>query len=76
MQGRHIARHGYKVLFEGEIVGEITSGTLAPTLGKAIALAYVPQSLSKIGQTLEIEIRGKFYPATVVKKPFYRSPHK
>ena len=74
MQGRHIARHGYPVKHEGQVVGEVTSGTLSPTLGKAIALAYVPSQLSKIGQQLEVEIRGKTYPAVVVKKPFYRSP--
>jgi aminomethyltransferase len=74
MQGRHIARHGYSVVQAGQAVGEVTSGTLSLTLGKAIALAYVPTSLSKIGQHLEVEIRGKTYPATVVKKPFYRSP--
>ena len=76
MSGRYIARHGYPVIFEGEAVGEVTSGTLAPTVGKAIALAYVPKSLSKAGQALEVEIRGKTYPATVVKKPFYRSPYR
>ncbi|MEM8832504.1 MAG: glycine cleavage system aminomethyltransferase GcvT, partial [Cyanobacteria bacterium P01_G01_bin.19] len=76
MSGRHIARHGYKVMLEGKEVGEVTSGTLAPTLGKAIALAYVQREFTKVGQTLEVEIRGKLYPATVVKKPFYRSPHK
>lgn len=76
MSGRYIARHGYPVIFEGELVGEVTSGTLAPSVGKAIALAYVPTSLSKAGQALEVEIRGKTYPATVVKKPFYRSPHR
>lgn len=75
MEGRHIARHGYPVLSNGEIVGEITSGTLAPTLGKAIALAYVPATLSEVGQVVEVEIRGKTYPGKVVKKPFYRSPH-
>ena len=76
MSGRHIARHDYPVMFDGETVGKVTSGTSSPTLGKAIALAYVPKSLSKVGQALEIEIRGKMYPATVVKKPFYRSPHR
>ena len=76
MSGRHIARHGYPVIFEQEVVGEITSGTLALTIGKAIALAYVTKPLSKIGQSLEVEIRGKNYPAKVVKKPFYRSPHR
>jgi aminomethyltransferase len=76
MQGRHIARHGYPVIFAGQVVGEVTSGTLSPTLGKAIALAYVSTSLSEVGQVLEVEIRGKTYPGKVVKKPFYISPHR
>ncbi|WP_036483663.1 glycine cleavage system aminomethyltransferase GcvT [Myxosarcina sp. GI1] len=76
MAGRYIARHGYPVIFENQTVGEVTSGTLSPTLGKAIALAYVSRPFSKVGQKLQIEIRGKTYPAMVVKKPFYRSPHK
>jgi aminomethyltransferase len=76
MSGRHIARHDYPVIFNGEVVGKVTSGTLSPTLEKAIALAYVSTNVVKIGQQLEIEIRGKTYPATVVKKPFYRSPHR
>lgn len=71
MQGRYIARHGYPVIYDGKVVGEVTSGTLSPTLGKAISLAYVPKKLSKVGQKLEIEIRGKSYPGVVVKKPFY-----
>ncbi|HEY9795084.1 MAG TPA: glycine cleavage system aminomethyltransferase GcvT [Leptolyngbyaceae cyanobacterium] len=76
MQGRYIARHGYPVLYEGKAVGEVTSGTLSPTVGRAIALAYVPTQLSKTGQQLEVEIRGKAHPAVVVKKPFYRSSHR
>ncbi len=76
MGGRHIARHGYPVASEGKIVGEVTSGTIGPTVGKAIALAYVPRSLSKIGTPLEVEIRGKLYPAKVVKKPFYKSENR
>lgn len=72
MQGKHIARHDYPIMLAGERVGIVTSGTLAPTLEKAIAFGYVPKLLSKIGQQLEIEIRGKTYPAKVVKKPFYR----
>ncbi|MBF2005094.1 glycine cleavage system aminomethyltransferase GcvT [Chlorogloeopsis fritschii PCC 9212] len=73
MQGRNIARHGYQVLSAGTVVGEVTSGTLSPTLGYPIALAYVPTQLATVGQQLEVEIRGKTYPAVVVKKPFYRS---
>ena len=73
MQGRNIARHGYPILSAGEKVGEITSGTLSPTLGYPVALAYVPTELAKVDNQLEIEIRGKSYPATIVKRPFYKS---
>lgn len=74
MGGRNIARHDYPVLLEGEPIGKVTSGTLSPTLGYPIALAYVPSALAKLGQTVGVEIRGKDYPATVVKRPFYKSP--
>ncbi len=73
MQGRHIARHDYPISIDGSNVGIVTSGTMSPTLGKAIALAYVSTEFAKLGQIVEVEIRGKLYPATVVKKPFYRS---
>ena len=76
MEGRYIARHDYPIIWENQVVGEVTSGTFSPTLEKAIALAYVPKSLSKAGQSLMVEIRGKTYPGKVVKKPFYRSPHR
>jgi aminomethyltransferase len=72
LQGRAIARHGYPVLHDGGVVGEVTSGTWSPTLGEAIALAYVPSELSRIGTTLAVEIRGKAEPAEVVRRPFYR----
>jgi len=72
MQGRNIARHGYQVLSNSRVVGEITSGTLSPTLGYPVALAYVPTKLATLGQQLDVEIRGKTYPGTVVKRPFYR----
>ena len=76
MLGRNIARHGYPVLSAGEVVGEITSGTLSPTLGHPIALAYIPTQLAKVGEQLQVEIRGKAYPAILVKRPFYRSTNR
>lgn len=72
MPGRNIARHGYPILHEAKTVGVVTSGTLSPTLGTAIALAYVPTDLSKPGQTVDVEIRGKQFSGAIVKKPFYR----
>ena len=72
LQGRAIARHGYPVLHAGAVVGEVTSGSWAPSLGKAIALALVPSALAKLGSELAVEIRGRSEPATVVRRPFYR----
>ncbi len=73
MQGRYIARHDYPIVSDRQQIGIVTSGTMSPTLGRAIALAYVPTELAKLGQEVEVEIRGKLHPATVVKKPFYRA---
>ena len=72
LQGRAIARHDYPVLHDGRQVGIITSGTWSPTLEEAIALAYVPPALAKPGTELNVEIRGKAQPATVVRRPFYK----
>ncbi len=72
LQGRAIARHGYPVLRQGQVVGEVTSGTWSPTLAEAIALAYVPADSTRPGTELAVEIRGKAEPAVVVKRPFYR----
>jgi aminomethyltransferase len=72
LQGRAIARHGYPVLHGGQEVGEVTSGSWSPTLGEAIALAYVPAAHAKLGTELAVQIRGRQEPAVVVKRPFYR----
>lgn len=74
LEGRNIARHDYPVMYEGKIIGKVTSGTLSPTLGYPIALAYIETEFSKLNRQLEVEIRGRLYPATVVKRPFYKSP--
>ena len=74
LEGRNIARHDYPVMQGGESVGIITSGTLSPTLGYPVALGYVPPALAKLGQTVTVAIRSKTFPATVVKRPFYKAP--
>ena len=76
MQGRNIARHDYPVLSTGQVIGNVTSGTLSPTLGYPVALAYVSANLAKVGQNLEVKIRNKTYPTVVVKRPFYRSKNR
>ncbi len=72
MEGRNIARHDYPVCVDGQAVGTVTSGSFSPTLGVAIALAYLPPEFAKVGQSVTVEIRGKQCPASVVKRPFYR----
>ncbi len=65
-------RAHYRVLdAEGQPLGEVCSGTLSPSLQIGIGMAYLPLSHATAGTPLQIEIRGKCYPAEVVKKPFY-----
>lgn len=72
LEGRNIARHDYAIVQNGEPVGVVTSGTLSPTLGYPVALAYVPVDLAKVGQTVTVEIRNRPFEAKVVKRPFYK----
>lgn len=71
LTGTGIPRHGYPVLKNGQRVGEVTSGTLGPTVKKPIGMAYVPLELAKEGSTFEVEIRGRPVEAQVVRTPFY-----
>lgn len=57
---------------EGEQIGELSSGVLSPSLMTGIAMAYLPVANAAVGSAVEIEVRGKHFPATVVKKPFYK----
>jgi aminomethyltransferase len=68
---RGIPRHGYSVLHDGRVVGEVTSGTKSPSTGRAIGLAYVPIGMAELGTGLTVDCRGRMRPATVVKTPFY-----
>lgn len=72
LTGRGIARQHYPVLVNGEKVGEVTSGTQGPSVGKAIGLAYLPTAHSAEGSTFQVEIRGKPVDAVVVKRPFLK----
>jgi aminomethyltransferase len=72
MTGRGIARHGYPVLRDGRRTGIITSGTHSPTLGRAIAMAYVAPADGQPGTILDVEIREQGVAAEVVPLPFYR----
>jgi aminomethyltransferase len=74
MRDRGIARHGYAILdaASGERLGEVTSGTVGPWVGKNIGMGYVPSRYAEPGTRLTIDCRGKPAQAEVVKGPFYR----
>jgi aminomethyltransferase len=67
-------RPHYAVFRNGERIGEVTSGTLSPSLNWGIGMAYVSSAHAKIGTEIDIEIRAQKFPATVEKKPLYRKP--
>jgi aminomethyltransferase len=73
MVDRGIARDGYRCChIDGSVIGVVTSGSPSPTLGKNIALAYVPPELSAIGTPIYVEIRTQKCKAQVVATPFYK----
>jgi aminomethyltransferase len=71
MSGKRAARPGCPILAGPQKVGEVTSGSYSPSLGKAIAMGYVAPDFSKPGIELQIDIRGSQEPARVVELPFY-----
>ncbi len=70
---RGIPRQGYDILdSDGVVVGNVTSGTMAPSLNKGIGMGYVPVNLSIAGTEIGIQIRKNVVKATIVKLPFYK----
>jgi len=73
LDGRVPARAGYRVLRNGAVVGEIRSGSIAPSIGnKSIATALLEPSSATVGTRLGVEVRGTEHPATTVALPFYK----
>ncbi|MGB0789778.1 MAG: glycine cleavage system aminomethyltransferase GcvT, partial [Marinirhabdus sp.] len=71
---RGVPRSGYPIVDEkGNKIGEVTSGTMSPSLGIGIGLGYVAVGFSKVGTGIFVVIRKKNVPATVVKLPFYKA---
>ena len=57
---------------DGKVIGEVASGVLSPSLMTGIAMAYLPSGYAKLGTELNVDVRGRLFPAQVVKKPFYK----
>jgi len=70
---RGIPRQGYDIVDENNNkIGEVTSGTMSPSLKKGIGMGYVNKGYTKLGTKIFIQIRNKTVPATIVKLPFYK----
>ena len=77
MIDKGIARHGYEVYYNNDIIGHITSGGISPVRGDNIALAYVKNLTEmEIGATIQVKIREKLYNAEIVKRPFVQKKNK
>lgn len=76
LHDRAIPRHGYKVLHQGQEVGEVTTGYHTISTDKSVCMALVDAQYAKLGTDLEIQIRKKVFPGTVVKKKFYDKHYK
>lgn len=72
-----IPRHGYPVLnTEGEVVGEVTTGYHCLSVDKSVCMALVKTEFAKLDTPLQVQIRKKVFPGTVVKKKFYDKHYK
>jgi len=73
LDDRGIPRQDYDIVDgNGKKIGTVTSGTMSPSMGKGIGLGYVPSVFSEVGSKINIQIRKKSVPATIVKLPFYK----
>ena len=73
MIDKGIPRSHYSIFKGAEQIGEVTSGTMSPSLNKAIGVGYVKTEISNIGNEIEINIRGSHQKAKIVSTPFYKS---
>ncbi len=71
VEGRSAPRHGYGLQVEGETVGAVTSGAFSPSLETSIGLGYISTDALSGGGDLLVDRRGRLFPATRVKLPFY-----
>ena len=71
-----IPRHGYKVVKDGQEIGEVTTGYRTISTDKSVCMALVDTPFAKLDTEVEIQIRKKTFPGKVVKKKFYEKHYK
>lgn len=77
LNDKAIPRHGYPVLSaEGAVIGEVTTGYHTITTDRSVCMALVDSNYAALGSNVQIQIRKKVFPGTVVKKRFYEKKYK
>lgn len=76
LEGHAVPRHGYNVLAEGKVIGTVTTGYQSISTHKSVCMALVDSAYAKTGTHVEVQIRKKAFPGTVVKKRFYDKHYK
>lgn len=77
LHDKAIARHGYEVMKDDKVVGYITTGYRGISVeGKSLAFALVDRAVGNLGDELCVKIRKKVFPATIIKKKFYKKSYK
>jgi len=75
LEGKIIARENAKIFKEDKEVGIVTSGSFGPSVGAAVVMGYVNFDCSEVGTSVELEVRGKKYPAKICLLPFYKKSY-
>jgi len=70
---RTLARHGYEIVYNGNVVGHVTSGTFSPSLKKGIGMGYISAEFADAGTVVNVRVRDKEIPATIVVMPFLQN---
>ena len=73
LQERGIPRTDHNLFdLNGNLIGRVTSGTQAPSLGKGIGLGYIPKKMSDVGTEIQLQVRNKMLRAKIISLPFYK----
>lgn len=76
LQDKAIPRHGYTVMKDGQSIGTVTTGYHTISTDKSVCMALIDSQYAPLGTELEVQIRKKVFPGTVVKKRFYDKHYK
>ena len=72
MLDKSIPRRGCEIIYNNKSIGNVTSGTMSPTIKKGIGMGYIKNSFYKLNLKININIRGKLKEAKIVEPPFYK----